>query len=124
MGSPLSPVIANFYMEDFEKKAIEKAPHMPACLYRYMDDTFVIWLHGQVKLMVFLNLINGIHNNIQFTMEIEEEEVHLPFLSRDIYRKIVAPLDIKSTGKQLTPIYNYTKVPITTQLTNNLSSPP
>jgi hypothetical protein len=23
MGSPLSPVIANFYMEDFERKAIE-----------------------------------------------------------------------------------------------------
>jgi hypothetical protein len=24
MGSPLSPVIANFIIEDFEKKAIEK----------------------------------------------------------------------------------------------------
>jgi hypothetical protein len=28
MGSPLSPVIANFFMEDFEKKAIEQATHM------------------------------------------------------------------------------------------------
>jgi hypothetical protein len=25
MGSPLSPVIANFFMEDFEKKAVEQA---------------------------------------------------------------------------------------------------
>jgi hypothetical protein len=31
MGSPLSPVIANFYMEDFEKTAIEQATHKPAC---------------------------------------------------------------------------------------------
>ena len=31
MGSPLSPVIANFYMEDFETKAIDKATlTMPA----------------------------------------------------------------------------------------------
>jgi hypothetical protein len=26
IGSPLSPVIANFYMEDFEKAALELAP--------------------------------------------------------------------------------------------------
>ena len=31
MGSPLSPVIANFFMEDFEKKVIEQATHKPAC---------------------------------------------------------------------------------------------
>jgi len=31
MGSPLSPVIANFYMEDFEMKAIKQATHKPAC---------------------------------------------------------------------------------------------
>jgi hypothetical protein len=26
MGSPLSPAIANFYMEDYEKAALESAP--------------------------------------------------------------------------------------------------
>jgi len=30
MGSPLSPVIANFYMEDFETKAIKQATPKPA----------------------------------------------------------------------------------------------
>ena len=50
MGFPLSPVIANFYMEDFEMKAIEKATHKPACWYRYVDDTFIIWPHGLEKL--------------------------------------------------------------------------
>jgi hypothetical protein len=29
MGSPLSPVIANFYMEDYEKAALESAPLKP-----------------------------------------------------------------------------------------------
>jgi len=86
MGSPLSPVFANFYMKDFERKAIEKTTHKPACWYRYVDDTFVIWPHGKEKLMEFLIHLNGIHNSIQFTMEIERG--HLPFLDIDIYGKI------------------------------------
>jgi retron-type reverse transcriptase len=32
MGSPFSPVIANFYMEKFEKRAIEQASHKPTRL--------------------------------------------------------------------------------------------
>jgi hypothetical protein len=42
MGSPLSPVIVNFYMEDYEKAALESAPLKPRCGFRYVDDTFVI----------------------------------------------------------------------------------
>jgi hypothetical protein len=38
MGSPLSPVIANSFIEDFEKKATEQATHKPVCWFRYVDD--------------------------------------------------------------------------------------
>jgi len=85
MGSPLSPVIANFFMEDFEKKAIEQAVLKSVCWFRYVDDTFVIWPHGQKKLTEFLKHLNRLHNKIQFTMGIEEG--HLPFLDIDVYRK-------------------------------------
>jgi hypothetical protein len=86
MGSPLSPGIANFFMEDFEKQAIKQATHKPVCLYRYVDDTFVIWPHGQDKHTEFLDYLNGIHTNIKFTMEIGGGD-HLPFLDIEIYRK-------------------------------------
>jgi hypothetical protein len=86
MGSPLSPVIAIFYMENFEKKALDLAAHKPVCWYRYVDDTFVIWPHGQTKLLEFLDHINGLHKNIRFTIEIEQDG-HLPFLDIDIYRR-------------------------------------
>jgi len=43
MGSSLSPVIANFFMENFEKRTIDKATHKPVYWFRYVDDTFVIW---------------------------------------------------------------------------------
>jgi hypothetical protein len=46
-----------------------------------------MWPHRQEKLTEFLNHLNGLHNNIQFTME-KEEDGHLPFLDTDIYRKL------------------------------------
>jgi len=48
-----------------------------------VDNTFAIWPHGRERLTEFLDHLNGLHNNIKFTMEIEEEG-HLPFLDVDI----------------------------------------
>jgi hypothetical protein len=73
-------------MEDFEKRTIEQATHKPTCWFRYVDDTFVIWQHGQEKLTEFLNHLSRLHDNIQSTME-KEEDGHLLFLDIDIYRK-------------------------------------
>jgi hypothetical protein len=86
MGSPLSTVISNSYMEVYEKAALESAPLKPRCWFRYVGDTFVIWQHGPDKLKDFIHHLNSIHQSIQFTMETESEG-HLPFLDLDIYRR-------------------------------------
>jgi len=69
MGSPLSHVIANYFMENIEEEALIRASHRPLCWFRYVDDTFVIWPHGREKLDDFHRLLNSVHNNIQFTMQ-------------------------------------------------------
>ena len=84
MGSPLSPVIANFFMEEFESRAIEQASFKPKCWYRYVDDIFVIWPHGHDKLQGFLDHLNRLQEKIHFTIETEKDG-HLLFLDIDIY---------------------------------------
>ncbi|XP_046401606.1 uncharacterized protein LOC124167667 [Ischnura elegans] len=86
MGSPLSPVIANFFMESFEEEALSSATLKPRCFYRYVDDTFIIWPHGRESLQHFLSHMNSRHANIQFTMEIEKDN-RIPFLDILIHRK-------------------------------------
>ena len=75
MGSPLSPVVANLYMEFFEKLTIDTAPLKPKC---GRDDTFVVWEHGLASeltsLLEHLNSLRpSIRPSIQFTCEVEED---------------------------------------------------
>ena len=59
MGSPLSLVIANLYMERFEERALDTAILRPKTWVRYVDDTFVIWLHGPAELKKFQEHFNS-----------------------------------------------------------------
>ena len=42
MGSPISPIVANLYMENFETRALQSSPNPPLLWKRFVDDTFVI----------------------------------------------------------------------------------
>ena len=79
MGSPLSPIVANLYMEKFKKEAIEPFPLKPKRWKRYVDDHHVVWPHGEDNLAKFLEHINKQNNRIRFTMELETNN-SLPFL--------------------------------------------
>lgn len=85
MGSPLSPIIANLFMEGFETRPIESFPLKPKLWKRFVDDTFIIWPHGQEKLNIFLQLLNSQSNSIKFMMEMKENGI-LPFLDIIINR--------------------------------------
>ena len=75
MGSPLSPVIANLYMETFKMQVLKTSPQKPCTLWvRYVDDVFTIWPHGDHSLNEFLEHLNSQKPAIQYTMEKESEK--------------------------------------------------
>lgn len=79
MGSPLSSIISNLFMEDFESKGLASAPFKPNMWKRFIDDTFINWPHGHEKLDLFLQHLNNLSSSIKFTMEIKINDI-LPFL--------------------------------------------
>ena len=81
MGSPLSPVVANLFMEDFESKALNSSRLLPKLWKRYVDDTIVIWSHGQEELDLFFENLNNQSLAIKF---IKEQEVYGCLLFLDI----------------------------------------
>ena len=78
MGSPLSPIVANIYMENFEVEAIRSAPNPPQFWKRYVDDTFTILQSSKKE--EFLEYLNSIDQQIQFTAENQREDGAMPFL--------------------------------------------
>ena len=86
MGSPLSPVVANLYMEAFEERALSSSTLTPKLWLRYIDDTFVVWPHGLSSLEEFHSHLNKQHPSIQFTRE-EESKCKIPFLDTMVERK-------------------------------------
>ena len=79
MGLSLSVVLANCYMEVLEEKVLQSAPRKPALWKRYVDDVLLIWEHGEEHLDEFHRLINRYCDDINFTVE-REENGCLPFL--------------------------------------------
>ena len=78
MGSPISPIVANLYMEDFEIRAISSAVHLPSIWKRFVDDTFVVMESSRKE--EFLDHINNIDPLIQFTTEDAKQDRSFPFL--------------------------------------------
>ena len=78
MGSPISPIVANLYMERFEKKTISSSPHPPYLCKRFVDDTFTIIKSSEKT--GFLEHLNTIDPNIQFTSDECREDGSMPFL--------------------------------------------
>ena len=77
MGSPISPLIANIFMEEFEVKALSSSP-TPSLWLRFVDDTFVI--NKAEHSQELLQHINNQDPHIQFTVE-PTEQGSLPFLN-------------------------------------------
>ena len=58
--------------EDFLETLIKK----PWPWWRYIDDIFMIWQHGENELKIFLDKLNNFHPYFKFTCEHSREKVN------------------------------------------------
>ena len=91
MGSPVSAVVANLYMEFFEELALETALTRHRLWKRYVDDTFCILRKGSTEEV--LHHLNGVKPTIKFTVE-QVEDGTLPFLNTLLRRRKDVSLDV------------------------------
>ena len=78
MGTKMAPSYANLFMGNFEQKALATATHSPLIWWRYIDDIFLLWTHGEEKLNDFITYLNNLHPTIKFTSSFSYNEI--PFL--------------------------------------------
>lgn len=72
MGNPLSPLLAELFMNDLENK-IANSKFFDSCLYwhRYVDDILIRFKGTDRQLTNFFDFLNSLHPKIKFTLEIE-----------------------------------------------------
>ena len=90
MGSPLGPVIANIFMVELEKRLIPTMSDKISLWFRYVDDTFTFIKRGQVDNVI--EILNGFHENINFTFE-KETENSISFLDVKVIKKLDGSFD-------------------------------
>ena len=71
VGSLVSPIVPNLYMENSEGEALRSASHPPRFWYRFVDDTWVI--QQQAHKQLFWDHINSIDPSIKFTVKGNQE---------------------------------------------------
>ena len=87
MGSPVSPLVCNLYMEAFEESAISTAPIPPGWWLRYVDDTYCKITSSDADEST--QHLNSVDPNIQVTTETESNG-ELTFLDTCTVRRMMA----------------------------------
>ena len=85
-------------MDKIETAFLETQELQPLVWFRYIDDIFFIWTHGEQELQTFLRSLNEFHTDIKFTYESSKESIAFLDLKVSVKNsKIITDLCVKST---------------------------
>ena len=100
LAQKLHQVVANHYLDCFEKMFLYTYFLQPFMYVRYIDDCFLMWHHGLDELHSFVEHLNSQEPTtcIKFTVEVSGKEI--PFLDvkvKKVEDRIVTDLVTKTT---------------------------
>lgn len=93
MGKKFAPAYANIYMAQWEETVFPKCEKRPLAYFRFLDDVWGLWSHGQQDFDRFLGILNTHHDSIRVQAVVKEEAIE--FLDTTVYK---GP-DFMSTGR-------------------------
>ena len=77
----MAPSYAIIFMDDLKEILPKDRDKKPLTWWRYINDIFVLWQHGQKKLENFLESLNCNHPIIKFIASFSREACAQPYLS-------------------------------------------
>ena len=93
----MAPSYANLFMAKLESSLLSHPTTLkPLVWWRYIDDIFALWTHGEEALKEFIDDLNTAHSTIKFTSEWSHVQIHFldvlvslkdGVLSTDLYTK-------------------------------------
>ena len=103
MGTSLAPNYANLFINRFETKALSNFPQKPLIWKRFIDDIFLVWIHGEDSFKEFVDYLNSLHPTIKFTSESSTNSGNFldTTVKLDQNRKIITTLYNKPTDTHL-----------------------
>ena len=75
IGTKFAPSYAILTLGDFEEDALTGATLKPWLWWRYIDDIFLIWEHGEESLLEFIDYLNNLHPTLKFTYKYSRESI-------------------------------------------------
>ena len=98
IGTKFAPPYAILVMADLEEKILNAFEEKPMIWWRYIDDIFFVWEHGEESLEKFLNKLNTLHPTIKFTAEYSKEAINfLDVNVRLVEGELMTDLFVKPT---------------------------
>ena len=78
IGTKMTPPYAIIFMDSLEEDILSNSLLKPLVWWRYIDDIFMMWEHGEEELQKFLEILNCYHPTIKFTAEYSRAKINFP----------------------------------------------
>ena len=98
IGTKMAPPYAIVFLGDLEQRFFSDCDISPLAWWRYIDDIFMLWQHGENEPKKFLEILNSYHATIKFTANYSRDM--MSFLDVEVIKKgnqLVTDLYIKPT---------------------------
>ena len=109
MGKKFAPSYANLFMAQWENTALDKCYQKPKMYFRYLDDIWILWDHGETQFQTFFDILNTHSPAIRLSARVENSG-HQGIFQADRYPSTFEQIQLppKAYIRWYNKITNYT----------------